>query len=158
VVTSIRESARVCSLTNSPIISYLTETIQGTSTIRAFGYSEIFIEGQAKLINQSILATQMRMGVLEYFRIRVDISATTFVAIICAICIISRENTDPVLLSLLLTYAMNIQNNLTYLLMNQMSIETLMVNAERCMQMTEVEQERASDETVEDRPNWPERG
>ena len=98
------------------------------------------------------------MGALQYFSIRVDISASTFVAIICAICIISREHTDPVLLSLLLTYAMNIQNNLTFLLMNQMSIETLMVNAERCMQMTQVEQEAVSDETLEDRPGWPENG
>ena len=98
------------------------------------------------------------MGALQYFSIRVDISAATFVAIICAICIISREYTDPVLLSLLLTYAMNIQNNLTFLLMNQMSIETLMVNAERCMQMTQVEQEAVSDEILEDRPGWPENG
>lgn len=80
----------------------------------------------------------MRYGALQYFSIRVDCSASAFVAIICAICIISRENTDPVMLSLLLTYAMSIQGTLTNLLMNQMGIETLMVNAERCMQMTRV--------------------
>jgi len=38
VKTTIRETSRIEKLLKSPIVSLLTETIQGTSTIRAFGY------------------------------------------------------------------------------------------------------------------------
>jgi len=44
VIKAIRETARIEKLTKSPLVSFFTETIQGTSTIRAFGYSDKFIE------------------------------------------------------------------------------------------------------------------
>ena len=37
-------------------------------------------------------------------------------------------------------------------------IEKLMVNAQRCMLLTQVEQERESNDKVEGRPDWPEKG
>lgn len=53
---------------------------------------------------------------------------------------------------------MGIQSALTILLNIQAEIEKLMVNAERCMILTKVEQERESDEMLKDRPEWPENG
>lgn len=43
VAKTLKETNRVLATTGSPLISNLTETIQGTSTIRAFGYEEVFI-------------------------------------------------------------------------------------------------------------------
>jgi ABC-type multidrug transport system fused ATPase/permease subunit len=129
VVRSIRESSRLCTTTKSPIISHLTETISGSSTIRAFGYSKSFIDSQLLLVDKLIIATQFNIGIQCFFGIRVSICATIFVALICAICVITRETTSPVLLSLLLTYSMSIQDNLQWLLMLQMAIEKLMVSA-----------------------------
>ena len=100
----------------------------------------------------------MTKGINQYFRIQVNATATVFVALICAICIISRDTTSPVLLGLLLTYSMSIQYNLSVLLMVHMFIEKLMVSADRCMQMTKVVQEEFSDEMLKDRPEWPEKG
>jgi hypothetical protein len=100
----------------------------------------------------------MTKGVNQYFRIQVNATATIFVALICAICIISRDTTSPVLLGLLLTYSMSIQYNLSVLLMVHMYIEKLMVSADRCMQMTKVVQEEFSEEMLKDRPEWPEKG
>jgi hypothetical protein len=100
----------------------------------------------------------MTKGINQYFRIQVNATATIFVALICAICIISRDTTSPVLLGLLLTYSMSIQYNLSVLLMVHMYIEKLMVSADRCMQMTKVVQEEYSEEMLKDRPEWPEKG
>jgi len=55
---AIRESVRLSSTTKSPLLSYLGETINGCSTIRAFGKSREFIEGNMKLLNENILAVQ----------------------------------------------------------------------------------------------------
>lgn len=43
VAKTLKETNRILATTSSPLISNLTETIQGTSTIRAFGYEEKFI-------------------------------------------------------------------------------------------------------------------
>lgn len=40
---AIRETVRIVSTTKSPLISYLGETITGSSTIRAFGKTEDFV-------------------------------------------------------------------------------------------------------------------
>lgn len=100
----------------------------------------------------------MNKASYQYFKLRLNITATSFLALICAICIYSRDSTSPILLGLLLTYSMGIQNALTILLNIQAEIEKLMVNAQRCMIMTQVEQERESDEMLKDRPEWPENG
>jgi hypothetical protein len=86
----------------------MTETISGSSTIRAFSYSNQFIDRQKDIIDKAIIAQQFNIGIQCFFGIRVSITATIFVALICAICVIARESTNPVLLSLLLTYSMSI--------------------------------------------------
>ena len=51
VVPSIRETVRISSTTKSPLLSYLGETIAGSTTIRAFNLSDEFIKGNNKLLN-----------------------------------------------------------------------------------------------------------
>lgn len=55
-VPSIRETVRISSMTKSPLLSYLGETISGCSTIRAFDRVDEFIDGNNKLLNENILA------------------------------------------------------------------------------------------------------
>ena len=50
------ETQRLFSTTNSPILSYIGEAVQGTSTIRAFNRQDDFANGFHKLLNDNILA------------------------------------------------------------------------------------------------------
>lgn len=100
----------------------------------------------------------MGKAIFQYFKLRLNTTATFFLAIICAICIYSRETTSPILLGLLLTYSLGIQNNLTILLNITATIERQMISASRCLVMTKVIQEVESDEKLADRPEWPEKG
>jgi len=50
------ETQRLFSTTNSPILSYIGEAVQGTSTIRAFNRQDDFADGFHKLLNDNILA------------------------------------------------------------------------------------------------------
>lgn len=64
-----------------------------------------------KLINKKILAQIMMKGSYQYFKLRLNILATCFVAMICGICIYAGHNhsVSPILLGLLMTYSMGIQ-------------------------------------------------
>lgn len=53
---AIKESVRLVSTTKSPLISFLGETITGSSTIRAYGKTDEFIEGNKQFLNNNILA------------------------------------------------------------------------------------------------------
>ena len=50
------ETQRLFSTTNSPILSYIGEAVQGTSTIRAFNRQDDFADGFHKPLNDNILA------------------------------------------------------------------------------------------------------
>ena len=54
---SIKETARLNSTSKSPHISFLTESINGVSTIRAFNLGKNFEEENNRLLNNIILAT-----------------------------------------------------------------------------------------------------
>jgi len=73
---------------------------------------------------------------MQYFKLRLNVAAVVFVALICFICIHSQGEVSSILLGLLLTYSMGIQYNLTVLLNLHAQIEKLMVNAQRCMLLT----------------------
>lgn len=53
---AIKETVRLTSTTKSPLVSYIGETITGSSTIRAFGKVDDFIDGNKVFLNQNIKA------------------------------------------------------------------------------------------------------
>jgi ABC-type multidrug transport system fused ATPase/permease subunit len=55
-IPSYRQCTRIESLTKSPLLSYLAETGNGSSTIRAFKKEQEFIEQNNKFLNNNILA------------------------------------------------------------------------------------------------------
>lgn len=56
VLPSIRESVKVTSHTKSPLLTCLSETMRGSSTIRAFKKKQEFINRNNKFLNANILA------------------------------------------------------------------------------------------------------
>jgi len=101
---AIKETARLQNTTKSPILSALSESIQGASTIRAFNRQTDFVEGFHSLLNKNILAVQVQVGVQNWFSIRVDFLAILLMLSIAMICIFARRFTEPIVLSMLLTY------------------------------------------------------
>ena len=99
---------RLNSTTKSPLLSFLGETIQGATTIRAFKKNDEFIEANNKLLNNNILAVQMMQGVNSWFAIRIDIIAVCVMFWISLICVFFRDFTDPIILCMLLSYTMTI--------------------------------------------------
>lgn len=115
------------------MLSYLGETVAGASTIRAFKRSDEFILSNNKYLNDNIRAIQSVAGVNCWFSIRVDLLAITLMLIFAYACILSRDSTSPVILSMLLSYVLTIQMTLTSSLKTFMNLQSSMVNATRCV-------------------------
>ena len=88
---SIKETARLNSTSKSPHISFLTESINGVSTIRAFNLGKNFEEENNRLLNNIILATQMQIGVNMWFKLRVDLMVLAFNIVLTTVCVMVRE-------------------------------------------------------------------
>ena len=55
-IAATKEVSRVESVTKSPLLSFLTESISGASTIRAFDKTPDFLAFNYRLLNRNILA------------------------------------------------------------------------------------------------------
>lgn len=108
-VAANKEVNRVESLTKSPLLSYMNESIVGNSTIRAFKRKEDFIQQNFKYLNNNINANMWAEAVPLWFAIRVDILSILTMTVISVICVTARYRVDPIMLSLLLTYTLSLQ-------------------------------------------------
>ena len=91
-----KDCYRIEMLCSSPIISLLQETFNGNSVIRAFGKEQQFKDKSAKLIDNTLLANQITMGVFGWYNLRLNFLATLVLAAGCAICIFLRNEISPV--------------------------------------------------------------
>lgn len=162
-VAATKEVNRIASVTKSPILSYLSESISGSSTIRAFEKREDFKENQMKLLNKNILANQYVNGVPNWFAIRIDVVSVIAMLFICVLCVAARFSTDPILLAMLLTYSLTLQTCVVSSIRLLMDIESRMVNTERCFSVLKIPQEYMRGDLPIERfkqlnPDWPSRG
>lgn len=130
---SIKEVGRIRGIAHSPICSYLHETMQGVSTIRAFNLTEQFEKRNMDLLNRGIIATQFEIAVHQFFHIRVQLMSMTFMAIVTFMCIYLRDSRDPIILSMMMGYILHINGSVISLLYCYLGFEGRMIDCERSM-------------------------
>ena len=101
-LTGLRETSRVVAVTKSPIVSHLSETLAGTSTIRAFKKQKEFQNKFNDLLNKNILACMWREGAKNSFSMKINFVCLLIMIAGSLCCLIYRNSGRDVLLSLLL--------------------------------------------------------
>jgi ATP-binding cassette subfamily C (CFTR/MRP) protein 1 len=137
-IDATKEVSRIESVSKSPLLAFLSETISGSSTIRAFSRQSEFIDHNNKILNRNILACQWSEAVPLWFMIRVDLLSIVTMAAISIFCITARFKGDSIMLSLLLTYILNLQIIVISVVRQMMEIEARMVNVERLLSLLKV--------------------
>ena len=127
-----RQCTRIESITKSPLLNLLGESISGCSTIRAFGKQSEFIDKNYELLNRNILANQILMGTWSWFGVRMNMLSIVVMASSTVVCMIYRSKEDPVLLAMVLSYILQLQAYLTNCLFNCGDFEKSMVSVQRC--------------------------
>ena len=125
-----------------------------------------------------MLAIKIQQGVMQWLSLRINLLSIMLMAIIASACVLlradvppeekhindlgigeSKEALEPIVLSMLLGYVLTIQTNLVWLLKYYVQIESNMINAERCMSLTDIPSERLKDpDTIKVSRDWPTKG
>lgn len=140
-ISAAKEVNRVQSVTASPLLSYVGETMHGISTIRAYAKEEQFINNNFELLNKNTLARMWSEAVPLWYGLRVELLSLVMTLGVCIFCVIERYNANTVLLSLLLSYVLQLQGLVTMLIYFLMSLEQRMVNVDRCIKLKEIPHE-----------------
>jgi ATP-binding cassette subfamily C (CFTR/MRP) protein 1 len=136
-ISTSRQLRRIQSNARSPVIGHFSETLSGTSSIRAYGMTKTFIEEfnlrvdtHHNTIYASVVANQWLITRLEFL-------GYTIVLIDALFIVFTRNSISPGVAGLTLSYAMKITETLNQLVKASATLETDIVSIERCVEYTQ---------------------
>lgn len=137
-----KECTRVESVSKSPVLNLISETTAGGPTIKAFETAEVFTAQFGRLLNHNILAWQFYVGVWNWFSLRVNLISVLLMASSTLVCIQFRFEEDPVMIGMTLSYILQLQDFMVFLLWSLGDLEKSLVSVQRCCELQKVPQER----------------
>lgn len=156
-VSTSRQLKRIESASKSPIYSHFSETIAGTSSIRAFKIVQEFIFELNHRVDTNNISFYTGCVASRWLAIRLEFLGYIVVLIASLIAVLSRGTISPGIAGLSVTYALSITTVMSMLVRVYSDYETNVVSVERLIEYTKTPVEPEEDEEPFD-PNWPARG
>ncbi|EQC25095.1 hypothetical protein SDRG_17021 [Saprolegnia diclina VS20] len=155
----LREVNRILKTTRSPLISSVSEGIDGSTTIRAFGDKQLrrFYRLNTQKIETFCEARVTYTAINVWFSLRMSLLGSTIVALTLLVLVFLHESLSPGIVGLLITYGLSIPGTLALLVGLWSQLETSMIAPERIQEYIAIESEGARVTSVAT-ANWPTTG
>ncbi|DBA02320.1 TPA: hypothetical protein N0F65_006195 [Lagenidium giganteum] len=166
-IKTSRELQRLDSISRSPIFALLSETLDGLTTIRAYGVENKFIDRNQFLVDKNQRAFFLNFSVNCWLALRLEFVGTLIAAGAALAAVIAHDSSSSGqgaafagLVGVSLTYAFNVTQSLNWTVRMISQLQTQMVSVERIKVYTEMPTEAALDSNLANRPpyNWPSEG
>lgn len=158
-----RELRRLDSVSRSPIYASFTETLEGSSTIRAFNCEEFFLCRFMQHVHMYQRTSYTETIASLWLSLRLQLLAAFIVSFVAVMAIVGSDGHIPInlgtpgLVGLALSYASPIVSLLGSFLTSITETEKEMVSVERVLQYMDIPPEKLTGESLLD-PNWPSKG
>ncbi|KAK7086872.1 Canalicular multispecific organic anion transporter 1 [Halocaridina rubra] len=158
-VASSRQLKRIESVSRSPIYSHFQETIQGSSTIRAYNKQHEFITESDKKVDFNQICNYPSVMANRWLAIRLEFIGNVMTFFAALFAVMGRGVISAGIVGLSVSYALSVTQTLNWLVRMTSDVETNIVAVERIKEYTEVTQE-APWEVPGNKPqkDWPEEG
>lgn len=93
-IRAYRECTRIESVTKSPLLNLMNESISGGTTIRAFGKQTEFIHTNNQLLDKNILANQILVGCWCWYSVRMDFISIIIMAVATVVVMVFKDSED----------------------------------------------------------------
>ncbi|KAI1286896.1 ATP-binding cassette sub-family C member 3 [Halotydeus destructor] len=158
-IMTARQLRRLESNSRSPVFSHFTETVSGTTCIRAFQVEDDFnLECDRK--NDINNATSiLSVASSRWLSIRLEFLGNLIVLLAALFAVFLKGDIEASTVGLSLSYALNATGTLNGLVTASADLENNLVSVERCVEYTKTPTEAAPEiEATKPKPSWPERG
>ncbi|RHY46062.1 hypothetical protein DYB30_005864 [Aphanomyces astaci] len=139
----LREVNRIQKTTRSPLISLVSEGIDGSATIRAYGPKQLrrFYRVHDQKLEVFCASRFVNSAINQWFSLRIQLISSTIVAMILLAVVVLHESLSPGIVGLLITYGLTIPSNLAYLVNIWSQLETSLISPERLYEYINLEKE-----------------
>ncbi|XP_054717541.1 multidrug resistance-associated protein 1-like [Uloborus diversus] len=155
-IPTSRQLKRLESTTRSPIYSHFSETVTGSTCIRAFGAESTFKNRSDELVDINNESYYPSLGASRWLSIRLEFLGYTIVFLAALIAVLTRGTLSPGIAGLSVSYALQITAILNMLVRATADVETNIVAVERCLEYTKTptEAEWVNEQNKPD-DSWP---
>ncbi|RHY84314.1 hypothetical protein DYB26_002032 [Aphanomyces astaci] len=150
------EIKRLDGVTKSPLISLVSETYQGLSTIRAFEKSASFAQKQRTTIDFNMRFYFTFFVGARWFQMRLDFLGSLFVGTCAVVTVLTKSTVGLAAAGLSLTYSTQLSVLLSRVAIFTAWLDNSMTSVERLNHYNQLESEHADEGT--DVHDWPSQG
>uniref|UniRef100_A0AAY4E174 ATP-binding cassette, sub-family C (CFTR/MRP), member 3 n=1 Tax=Denticeps clupeoides TaxID=299321 RepID=A0AAY4E174_9TELE len=158
-VATSRQLKRLESVSRSPIYSHFSETITGTSVIRAYGRNAAFVLMSDRNVDENQKSYYPGIVSNRWLGVRIEFIGNCMVLFAALFAVIGKDNLNPGLVGLSVSYALQVTMSLNWMVRMTSELESNIVAVERVKEYSETQTEAPWE--VEDKkppPEWPMQG
>ncbi|KAI0725334.1 metal resistance protein YCF1 [Fomitopsis betulina] len=155
-----RELKRLDAVSRSPIFAWFSESLNGLSTIRAFGQQNLFIQNNERRVDRNQICYLPSISVNRWLAVRLEFVGATiiFLAAVLALVALITTGVDAGLVGFVLSYALNTTGSLNWLVRSASEVETNIVSVERILHYIALESEAPAEIPNAVPEQWPTKG
>ncbi|GAB9477392.1 Canalicular multispecific organic anion transporter 2, partial [Globisporangium polare] len=152
-----RELQRLSKTTQAPVLNHLSESVDGGSTIRAFGFAQClrFISTNFQKLDDNSKIWYAQLCVSQWFSLRIQLIGSVLVLVVTNSLIVLRNELGVAVIGLAFSYALKVSQNLEQLVQIMTQIESMMVSPERIQEYIDIPQEAPHRIKAVDPPVFP---
>ncbi|KAE9550784.1 hypothetical protein FO519_005999 [Halicephalobus sp. NKZ332] len=159
---SFRQLQRLASITRSPLYAHFGETIQGVSTIRAFGKSEKFFTDFCEKVDEHIVCKYHSLQSNRWLSVRLELIGNFIILSAATLAVLGKGwgTTTAGVLGMSVSYSLNVTFMLNFLIRQISEIETNVVAVERIKEYSAIGTEASWESNDSKKPpkDWPSKG
>ncbi|KAF9426815.1 hypothetical protein BGZ94_005973 [Podila epigama] len=142
-IKTSRQVKRIDSQTRSPIYSQLSETLDGLTSVRAFGVGERFMSRFVDAQEANGRAFFAYLICARWLGFRLDALSALFLGITAVACVLVRDSQEAAYVGLALSYVTQLSGELQWAVRQSVEAAILMVSVERMMEYAAVKPEES---------------
>ncbi|CAH2355328.1 bile pigment transporter 1 [[Candida] railenensis] len=162
-IPASREFKRLSRTANSPILSHLSESINGIETLNAYGQIERYVELNDQKLESYISINYTNSSLSRWLTIRLQTISSTILFSTCVFCLLSLDKGDSpfdaALVGFILNYALSIPGQLRSIITTWTQVETQTVAIERIIDYCKLPLEAPRRMEIDEKIiGWPSKG